>query len=38
TPEDVSMIMEFSSNAPIIHVLVNTRPTMAVQTVVTISI
>ncbi|CAF4132174.1 unnamed protein product [Rotaria magnacalcarata] len=37
TPEDVSMIMKFSSNAPIIHVSANTNPVHSIQAVVTIS-
>lgn len=37
TPEDVSMIMKFSSNAPIIHVSANTNPSLSSQLVVTIS-
>mgnify|MGYP002378640195 CR=1 FL=1 len=37
TSEDVSMIMKFSSNAPIIHVSANTNPTLPTQAVVTIS-
>ena len=37
TPEDVSMIMKFSSNAPIIHVSANTSPSLAIQSVITIS-
>ncbi|CAF5159427.1 unnamed protein product, partial [Rotaria sp. Silwood1] len=37
TPEDVSMIMKFSSNAPIIHVSVNTNPTFSIQAIITIS-
>ncbi|CAF3825019.1 unnamed protein product [Rotaria sp. Silwood1] len=36
-PEDVSMIMKFSSNAPIIHVSANTSSTFSVQAVVTIN-
>ncbi|CAF0884401.1 unnamed protein product [Adineta ricciae] len=37
TMEDVSMIMKFSSNAPIIHVAANTNSTLATQAVLTIS-
>jgi len=37
TPEDVSMIMKFSSNAPIIHVAANTNSTLPIQAVLTIS-
>ncbi|CAF1380580.1 unnamed protein product, partial [Rotaria sp. Silwood1] len=37
TPEDVSMIMKFSSNAPIIHVSANTNPTLSIQAIITIS-
>ncbi|CAF3646186.1 unnamed protein product [Rotaria socialis] len=37
SPEDVSMIMKFSSNAPIIHVAANTAPTVPAQAVITIS-
>ncbi|CAF3278946.1 unnamed protein product [Rotaria socialis] len=37
SPEDVSMIMKFSSNAPIIHVSANTNPVHSIQAVVTIS-
>ena len=37
TPEDVSMIMKFASNAPIIHVSANTNPTLPSQAVITIS-
>jgi WD40 repeat protein len=37
TPEDVSMIMKFSSNAPIIHVSANTNSSLAIQAVVAIS-
>ncbi|CAF3766606.1 unnamed protein product [Rotaria sordida] len=37
SPEDVSMIMKFSSNAPIIHVAANTNPTLSTQAVITIS-
>ncbi|CAF4271366.1 unnamed protein product [Rotaria sp. Silwood2] len=36
-PEDVSMIMKFSSNAPIIHVAANTNSTISTQVVITIS-
>ncbi|CAF1181559.1 unnamed protein product [Rotaria sp. Silwood1] len=36
-PEEVSMIMKFSSNAPIIHVAANTNPTIPIQAVITIS-
>ncbi|CAF3888236.1 unnamed protein product [Rotaria sp. Silwood1] len=36
-PEDVSMIMKFSLNAPIIHVSANTSSTFSVQAVVTIN-
>ncbi|CAF4655026.1 unnamed protein product, partial [Rotaria sp. Silwood2] len=36
-PEDVSMIMKFSSNAPIIHVAANTNSTISTQAVITIS-
>ncbi|CAF0746128.1 unnamed protein product [Didymodactylos carnosus] len=35
--EDVSMIMKFSSNAPIIHVSANTNPSIPLQAVLTIS-
>ncbi|CAF4494613.1 unnamed protein product, partial [Rotaria sp. Silwood2] len=37
TPEDVSVIMKFSSNAPIIRVSANTNSTLSVQAIVTIS-
>ncbi|CAF3634388.1 unnamed protein product [Adineta steineri] len=37
TLEDVSMIMKFSSNAPIIHVAANTNPTVPIPAVLTIS-
>ena len=37
TPEDVSMIMKFSSNAPIIHVSANTNPVLSASAVLTIS-
>ena len=37
TPEDVSMIMKFSSNAPIIHVSANTNPALSIQAVIAIS-
>ncbi len=35
--EDVSMIMKFSSNAPIIHVAANTSSALPIQAVLTIS-
>lgn len=35
--EDVSMIMKFSSNAPIIHVAAHTNPAFSAQAVLTIS-
>ncbi|UJR15136.1 hypothetical protein I4U23_002101 [Adineta vaga] len=37
TTEDVSMIMKFSSNAPIIHVAANTNSALSTQAVLTIS-
>lgn len=37
SPEDVSMIMKFSSNAPIIHITGNTSPALTTQAVLTIS-
>ncbi|CAF3848697.1 unnamed protein product, partial [Rotaria sp. Silwood1] len=37
TPEDVLMIMKFSSNAPIIYVSANTNPTLSIQAIITIS-
>ncbi|CAF4857511.1 unnamed protein product, partial [Rotaria sp. Silwood1] len=35
TPEDVLMIMKFSSNAPIIYVSANTNPTLSIQAIIT---